>query len=137
VLRKPEATRPWQHVLEPISGYLMLAAALGDQPGAFGGAWNFGPRGDSIRTVGDLAAGIVEQWGSGRVEIDTDGNHVHEARLLHLNCDKALQELGWQPRWDFSRTVRETVDWYRSVTAGVPAIEISRRQIRSYLEGNP
>ena len=112
----------------------MLAAAMKEQPKAFGGAWNFGPRGDSIRTVGDLAEGFVSKWGSGRVEIDKGGAHVHEARLLHLNCDKALQELGWQPRWDFLRTVHETVAWYRSVTQDIPALDVSRRQIRSYME---
>ena len=135
ILRSPEATRPWQHVLEPLSGYLMLAAVLTERPRDFRGAWNFGPRGDSIRTVQDLAEGIVVEWGAGSVEIDTDTANVHEARLLHLNCDKAMGELGWAPRWGFKRTVRETVGWYRSVTGGASAIDVSRRQIHAYLEG--
>jgi CDP-glucose 4,6-dehydratase len=136
VLRSPESTRPWQHVLEPLSGYLTLAAALAEEPGNFAGGWNFGPRSGSIRTVKDLAEGIVGEWGSGTVVVDTVATHVHEARLLHLNCDKAIHDLGWAPHWDFSRTVKETVSWYRSVTGGAPALDVSRRQIHDYFGGN-
>jgi CDP-glucose 4,6-dehydratase len=102
------------------------------QPKKFSGSWNFGPRGDSIRTVHDLAQGIVKKWGSGQVELDLSGGKLHEARLLHLNCDKAFQELGWRARWNFNRTVDETVAWYQVINDGVPAIEVSRRQILEY-----
>ena len=137
VLRNPASTRPWQHVLEPLSGYLTLAAALARAPATFAGAWNFGPPGDAIRTVEDVARGIVSRWGGGRVTVQPDANPLHEARLLHLNCDRARLELGWAPRWDFDRTVRETADWYKAESdAGDPA-EMTLRQIRSYLGGTP
>jgi CDP-glucose 4,6-dehydratase len=132
VLRSPHSTRPWQHVLEPLSGYLVLAAALRDNPKPLTGAWNFGPRGDSTRTVYDLAQGMIKRWGSGKVEIDATSSNLHEARLLHLNCDKACNEIGWRARWDFDRTVEATVAWYRLVNDGRAAIEISRQQILDY-----
>jgi CDP-glucose 4,6-dehydratase len=135
VLRSPESTRPWQHVLEPLSGYLMLAAVLAERPETPSGGWNFGPCSGSIRTVKDLTEGIVSEWGSGTVVVDTSADHVHEARLLHLNCDKAVHDLGWAPHWDFSRTVRETVNWYRAVTGGAAAIDVSRQQIHDYFGG--
>ncbi len=132
VLRSPESTRPWQHVLEPLSGYLLLAARLYDSAKTYSGAWNFGPSGSDIRTVKDLATKIVEQWGGGRIEIDRSEAIFHEARLLHLNCDKAHQLLGWYPRWNFDRTVSQTVRWYREILTGTPAAVITRQQINEY-----
>jgi CDP-glucose 4,6-dehydratase len=134
LLRNPGSTRPWQHVLEPLSGYLMIAASLLKEPKRFAGAWNFGPRSESIRTVRDLAEAAAAQWGDGKVEVAPQANAPHEAGLLHLNCDKAHQLLGWHPLWDFGRTVAETVQWYRAVTAGAPALEVSSKQIQSYME---
>jgi CDP-glucose 4,6-dehydratase len=134
LLRRPQATRPWQHVLEPLSGYIQLAAALARDPVRYDGAWNFGPGGEMARTVLDLANGIAAQWGGGRVEVRTSPDDPHEAGLLHLNCDKAHQLLGWRTRWDFARTVAETANWYREVRAGAPAEQTSREQIQRYLE---
>jgi CDP-glucose 4,6-dehydratase len=134
LLRHPGSTRPWQHVLEPLSGYLLLAAKLFQDPKVFSGAWNFGPENRDIRTVQDLAECIIRNWGTGKLELGLSDPSYHEARLLHLNCDKAMQELRWRPRWDFERTVRETTDWYRSVTDGVPAMTVTRKQIHDYLE---
>ena len=134
VLRNPSSTRPWQHVLEPLSGYLLLAAKLYDNPKEFLGAWNFGPGGESIRTVNDLSERIVSGWGKGELKVNTEANAVHEARLLHLNCDKAQQSLNWHPRWDFDRAVDETVAWYKRVFLGEPALDVSRQQIKDYTE---
>jgi len=134
VLRNPDATRPWQHVLEPLSGYLQLAAALARRPQGLGGSWNFGPGSEAICTVEDLAQGMADCWGEGRVTIDCDTRHFHEARLLHLNCDRAAFELSWRPRWTFARTVQETTAWYRDVWQGASAVEVTRRQIKTYLE---
>ena len=93
LLRNPNSTRPWQHVLEPLSGYLMLAAKIYSNAEVFSGAWNFGPRGESIRTVQDLAEKIVAFWGKGKIKTDIQHGSSYEARLLHLNCDKAQQLL--------------------------------------------
>lgn len=134
LLRNPNSTRPWQHVLEPLSGYLMIAEKLLGESKRFAGAWNFGPRGESIRTVRDLAESVTSNWGSGKIQIAQDVNAPHEAGLLHLNCDKAHQLLGWYPQWGFDRTIAETVHWYREVSAGVPALKVSKNQIKSYME---
>lgn len=136
VLRSPESTRPWQHVLEPLSGYLLLAVQLYDSPKKYSGAWNFGPRSTDIRTVFDLTNKIIEQWGCGKIEIDQTTNNLHEAKLLCLNCDKAHQLLGWQPQWNFDQTVTATVRWYREILAGTPASVITRQQINDYFTGS-
>lgn len=133
-LRNPHSTRPWQHVLEPLSGYLLTAANLLHEPKRFSGAWNFGPDAQSIRTVGDLAHMIVAEWGDGQVVIAQQVDAPHEANLLHLNCDKAHQLMKWRPKWDAKRAVAETVSWYQGVHEGGSALEISSRQILTYME---
>jgi len=134
MLRNPNATRPWQHVLEPLSGYLQLASQLYLQPQQFSGPWNFGPRTDSIRTVHDLSKAIVAAWGNGSVQVAAIPNAPREARYLHLNCDKANHSLHWHPRWDFAHTVAETVHWYKEISADRPALEVSTQQLRHYME---
>lgn len=136
-LRNPDSTRPWQHVLDPLAGYLKLAANLLSKPKEFSGAWNFGPRAESILTVRDLAQAIVNRWGSGDILINREENAPHEAGLLHLNCDKAHQVLEWFPRWNFEKTVMETVHWYREVIGGKAALDISGNQIKQYMEDIP
>ncbi len=133
-IRNPNSTRPWQHVLEPLSGYLMTAANLLDKPKRFSGAWNFGPDSESIRTVGDLANMLVAGWGSGKLEIAQQSNAPHEACLLHLNCDKAHQLMHWRPKWNVNRAIAETVGWYREVHEGRDAMAVSSRQIQAYME---
>jgi len=134
VLRNPGATRPWQHVLDPLYGYLTTAAALLREPSAFSGSWNFGPDDRAIRTVNDLAHTIVGFWGSGNIQAVEQKQAPHEATLLQLNCDKAHQRLHWHPQWDFNRAVKETVRWYWEISAGTPAQTISVKQITEYME---
>ena len=133
VLRNPNATRPWQHVLEPLSGYLLLAAKLFHSPVEFSGAMNFGPRNESFHTVQNLVERIVAFWGKGEVQVNIEANAPHESTLLHLNCDKAEQVLGWHPRWDFSRAVDKTTHWYKEVVSGKQALQISKQQIKEYM----
>jgi CDP-glucose 4,6-dehydratase len=128
-LRNPRSTRPWQHVLEPLSGYLLLALRLHDQPPEYSGAWNFGPESNSFRTVEDLAQEIVKNWKGGVVEVMEEQNAPHESRLLHLNCDKARQLLGWTPRWTFEHAVSRTVEWYKAANKA----EVTVAQIREYM----
>lgn len=134
-LRNPDSTRPWQHVLEPLSGYLMLAANLLVDPPKYSGSWNFGPDDDSIRSVKDLADGIIRHWGSGVTLVERDESGPHETEMLHLNCDKAHRILEWFPKWKFEKTLEETVHWYRNVLSGVRAIDVSKDQIKRYMEG--
>lgn len=136
-LRNPNATRPWQHVLEPLSGYLMLASRMYDNPGQFRGSYNFGPESREMHTVEDVARALVAIWGDGDIRIKRSENDPPEAGLLHLNCDKAHQILGWYPRWNFLKTVEQTARWYKSVSEGEDAESITRRQITEYMESRP
>jgi len=131
-LRNPGATRPWQHVLEPLSGYLLLAARLYQEPKRWGGSWNFGPSTNEVRTVKNVADVIVGHIGKGRVEVVASQTQVHEARLLQLNCDKAHQLLGWYPRWHVEKTLEATALWYKAVMGGDNAEAITRAQIHEF-----
>jgi CDP-glucose 4,6-dehydratase len=132
VLRNPGATRPWQHVLDPLYGYLRLALALADDPAAHAGAWNFGPDDRSVRTVDDVARLAVEAWGGGRVEHRAEQGAPHESTLLQLSVDKARARLGWRAKYDFTTAVRETVGWYREAHDGADVLELSCRQIADH-----
>jgi CDP-glucose 4,6-dehydratase len=114
VVRNKVATRPWQHVLEPLSGYLWLGSQLskGDtQSPALASGFNFGPALSSNRTVADLVDEITKHW-PGQVDYQINPNAVHEAKLLNLAIDKSQHYLGWCPVWGFNRTIEETVGWY-------------------------
>lgn len=132
ILRNPNATRPWQHVLEPLSGYLSLATKLYDEPKQWGGAWNFGPLTDETRTVREVAEAIIHYLGQGRIEIESSGQQVHEAGLLQLNCDKAHQLLGWHPRWTADKTLEATASWYKIAMEGGDVESITRHQLNEF-----
>lgn len=132
VLRNPRSTRPYQHVLECLRGYLTLAAKQYEDK-RFAGAYNFGPDEESCVTTGALADLFCERWGgalSWRNEAEADA--PHEASFLKLDCSKAKATLGWTPRWKIETAVAKTVEWYRSVENGTPAAEITDRQIAGY-----
>lgn len=131
-LRNPRATRPWQHVLEPLSGYLLLAARLRESPALYGGAWNFGPPAGETRTVQQVAESIISCFGCGNVEVVPGDAKQHEAGLLQLNCDKSQQLLGWRPRWNVDKTLSATADWYKAVLADTEASTVTRRQLQDY-----
>ena len=134
ILRQPGSTRPWQHVLEPLGGYLTLAAKLYDNPVAFSGSWNFGPKIESSKTVEELSLMIIKGWGSGTIDKPSLNQQPHEANLLQLNCDKSNILLQWKPKWDFNKTVKETVKWYKDVLNNKPVINTTRNQIIEYME---
>lgn len=135
LLRRPHATRPWQHVLEPLSGYLLLAARLSESPQEFAGPWNFGPDSSEVRTVYDVATTVMQQLGGGRVEIADTSPTLHEAILLQLNCDKAHTHLGWHSRWHVDQALENTASWYREVAMGSRAADVTRAQILNYFGG--
>ena len=132
-VRNKASTRPWQHVLEPLSGYLTLGAALAarERFDEVCGGFNFGPNPKDNRTVRELVEEILK-WRAGAWEDRSDPAAVHEAGLLNLDIRKARRILGWKPRWNFSETVRQTVDWYGAVENGADPIEITQRQIGVY-----
>lgn len=138
-VRNPIAVRPWQHVLEPLSGYLHLGARLmgvgTSTPQAFCEGWNFGPQAEGARTVRELVEAAIASWGSGRWEDRHQPGDKHEATFLTLNVDKARTHLGWQPRWDFSTTVAKTVEWYRAQANGASGADLKAltlAHIRAY-----
>ncbi len=131
-LRNPTATRPWQHVLEPLSGYLLLAARLFEEPAAYTGAWNFGPPSSEVRTVSEVAQRMVDRFGCGSVNVSVNKNHHHEAQLLQLNCDKSHQLLGWHSRWNVNETIEKTSDWYIQIQNNCNAKEITLQQLYEY-----
>ena len=114
-IRNPKATRPWQHVLEPLSGYLNLALVLSQNINLHGEPFNFGPPAEQNHSVGDLVSQMSQHWDKvSWQEISDKGDGPYESGLLKLNCDKAMQKLGWRAIWNFERTVQETVEWYRT-----------------------
>ncbi len=115
VIRNPLSTRPWQHVLEPLGGYLLLAERAWHEPERYSEAWNFGPRDDGTQPVGEVATRFVDQLGAGKLEIATpDGAAPHEAKLLELDARKARARLGWRARLDIGAAIDLTAAWYRA-----------------------
>ncbi len=135
VLRNPHATRPWQHVLEPLSGYLVLARELLLNGAAHTGAWNFGPEPENVRTVEELTRTAIDIWGQGSLRVEEPDKKLHEANLLMLNIDKAKTKLDWHPQWDFNEAVAYTVDWYKRVHEGEDPIAVTESQLADYLAG--
>ena len=131
-IRNPSATRPWQHVLEPLSGYLLLAKCLYEDHKKFSGAWNFGPKPDQVRTVIEVAEKIFGEIGRGTVNVTGKSSAMHEANLLQLNCEKAHQVLGWSPKWSVEKTLVETANWYREYLNKNNIIKETERQIEEY-----
>lgn len=111
-IRSPKSVRPWQHVLEPLSGYLLLGEEMYSAPTEYAEAWNFGPELNSIIPVWDVAKAVISIYGVGELADASDHNAVHEAKLLALDTSKARFRLGWVPKLDVSETIRLTVDWY-------------------------
>lgn len=117
-LRNPGSLRPWQHVLEPLAGYLWLGARLAEPDGrSLAEAWNFGPEPGEIRTVGELAEALLARWERPGWHDGHDAEAPHEAGLLRLAIGKAGERLGWRPLWDFTTTVERTADWYAGLLA--------------------
>lgn len=130
-VRNPVATRPWQHVLEPLGGYLRLAEALATEPAPPCEAFNFGPQQESNRRVHDLVNSMLSHW-PGKWSDQSDPHAPHEAGLLHLQIDKAHHRLGWQPCWDFAITIERTVAWYRAVHEGESPLDCCLADLQAY-----
>ncbi len=115
LIRNPRSTRPWQHVLEPVAGYLQLAMRLHAEPTAFADGWNFGPDDADTLEVKELARRFIQAIGRGRLALgEADASSPHEAKLLSLDCRKARQLLGWRPRLNSDRCIQLTADWYQA-----------------------
>ncbi|MEB3202584.1 MAG: CDP-glucose 4,6-dehydratase [Synechococcus sp.] len=130
-VRNPAATRPWQHVLEPLGGYLRLAEALATDPAPPCEAFNFGPHLESNRPVRELVHTILSHWPGDWID-QSDPDAPHEAGLLHLQIDKAHHRLGWHPRWNYATTIARTVGWYRAVHDGASALDCCLKDLNAY-----
>lgn len=114
IIRNPDATRPWQHVLEPLSGYLMLAERLYADGQAFAQGWNFGPHDEDTRPVQWIVEHMVDAWGNGASWQIDGGEHPHEANYLKLDISKARAKLGWQPRWNLAMALEKNIHWHHA-----------------------
>lgn len=132
MLRNPLATRPWQHVLEPLSGYLILAQALHQGGVQFDGAWNFGPRDEDARPVKEVVEFLIKNWGSPANWQQDLSEQPHETHTLRLNCTKSRDYLSWAPKWGLEKAIQNIIDWYRAYQRGENMQEVSLQQIAQY-----
>jgi CDP-glucose 4,6-dehydratase len=131
-IRNPLATRPWQHVLEPLSGYLILAQQLYSHGSRYASSWNFGPQDEGNRSVKEVIELMALRWG-GCAQWEKDGlDQPHEANLLKLDCSKARQSLGWMPRWGLETAIEKIVEWQKSFQSKADMCALSVAQIEEY-----
>lgn len=135
-IRSPKSIRPWQHVLEPLRGYLLLAEKLYKVGDNFADGWNFGPSEEDAKPVEWIVNELTQLWGEGAKWEKDSREHPHEAGYLRLDCSKAHALLGWRPRWSLAETLKAIVNWHRSYLNGTDMREYSIEQIRSYIEEN-
>lgn len=131
LIRNPIAVRPWQFVLEPLSGYLLLGQKLLEGKTEFAEGFNFGPNDDSVLTVAEVSKMVADAYGKGNVVVG-EKSPLHEAGLLMLNIEKAKSVLGWYPAYDAKRAISKTVDWYKAFYSGDDMFEVSTKQISEF-----
>ncbi len=132
-IRNKMAVRPWQHVLEPLSGYMLLATKMWDEPMKYCEGWNFGPRTESISTVWDVASKLIANYVNGELKDMSDPNAVHEANLLMLDISKAKFKLGWEPRMNIDQCIALVADWYKRYNKE-DVYRLCIEEIKKYLE---
>lgn len=132
-IRNPDAKRPWQHVLEPLSGYLLLAQRLCEQGCGYGSSWNFGPFEKDAKPVEWIVNRLCEKWGAGASYSIDAGQHLHEALFLSLDISRAQAQLGWRPRWNLDQALDATLEWVNSLEDGKDIAEYSLAQIECYV----
>ena len=131
-IRNPQAIRPWQHVLEPLSGYLVLAKKLVEEGPTYAEAWNFGPNDQDAKPVQWIVERLTQTWGDGANWHVDNGNHPHEAHYLKLDCSKAKSRLDWQPQWHLDEALDRIVDWQKQYQQGANMKEVTLEQIDHY-----
>jgi CDP-glucose 4,6-dehydratase len=133
-IRNPLATRPWQHVLEPLSGYLILAQALFDDGYNYASSWNFGPHDEGNRTVKDVIELLISKWGNDAQWVNDNSEKPHEAQLLRLDCTKANTQLEWYPKWNLDETIQKIVEWHKAFRNNEDMYIVSLSQINQYMD---
>ncbi len=132
-IRNPQAIRPWQHVLEPLSGYLILAQKLYENGYEFSSGWNFGPRHEDHRTVQEVIEFLIKHWSGQAFWKTEDSDQPHEANLLKLDCTKAHTYLGWMPKWSLEIAIQKIVDWQNAYQSKENMLEVTLTQINQYV----
>ena len=133
-IRNPHAIRPWQHVLEPLSGYLKLAQKLYEEGAAYAEGWNFGPNDEDAKPVQWIVEQLTQSWGEGASWLLDGGEHPHEAHYLKLDCSKAKSRLDWHPRWHLDEALKRIVDWQKQYLYGRDMRAVTIEQIDLYLK---
>ena len=133
IIRNPQSIRPWQHVLEPLSGYLVLAQNIFQDKKQYSGGWNFGPDKDSEKTVEWIVKEMISDWENMTYDIDI-GDNLHEADILRLNIDKAKSELNWQPKWSLPETIKKINMWHKNWLTKKSMTDICFKEIDDYME---
>lgn len=131
-IRSPKSIRPWQHVLEPLSGYLTLAQKLYEDGAHYSEGWNFGPNSESEKTVEWVVRKLCDKWGAGSSFDIVNNTGLHEARFLKLDCSKAKSELGWEPKWNLDYTLDKVIEWSCAYQAGRDVRGVCLTQIQEY-----
>jgi CDP-glucose 4,6-dehydratase len=134
-IRNPHAIRPWQHVLEPLSGYLQLAQKLYREGAAFAEGWNFGPNDEDVKPVQWIVESLTNSWGKGASWVLDGSDHPHEAHYLKLDCSKAKARLDWRPKWSLADALGAIIDWHRAYRDGKDMHELTVSQIQDYVSG--
>ncbi len=132
LVRNPDSVRPWQHVLDPLHGYLVLGAKMESDPVKYAQAYNFGPEPEERMTVKELVEAGIEAWGSGNFDVSADPNKLHEANLLRLNIDKSKNELNWTPKYNAKEAVQKTIVWYKASQAEEDIKTYTEQQITDF-----
>lgn len=135
-IRNPKAIRPWQHVLEPLSGYLLLAERLHTSPSEYAEGWNFGPNEDDTKPVSWIVEYITERLKNSKHWTKDNSQHPHETSYLRLDCTKAKSRLDWNPKWDLERGLEETIHWYQAYQTSKNMREITLAQIKRFINPN-
>ena len=132
IIRNPDSVRPWQHVIEPLFGYLKLGEKLNSNPTKYAQAFNFGPHSTDVLTVDEIVKIAIQFWGNGSYKIIQDSKNPHEARLLKLDISKALAELNWEPLLDAQAAIMRTTNWYKKYYNGFSPKELMKADIEYY-----
>ncbi|GHT01954.1 CDP-glucose 4,6-dehydratase [Synergistales bacterium] len=133
-IRMPNAVRPWQHVLDPLYGYMLLAERLFNGDTSYADAWNFGPSAEDSVNVGNIVQHLCDLWGDGVKYEICDSSDFHESSLLRLDASRAIRQLDWMPRLDFKETLSTTVEWYKRAFNGENPASISNEHIKKYMD---
>ena len=136
-IRNPKSVRPWQHVMDPLSGYLILCEKLWSNPKSFSGAWNFGPLKDSIKSVESIVSDSFDLWGESNIWEKSHEIEYHEANILQLSSKKSNKELNWYPLLDYNTSLELTINWYKNYySKNANSLQIILSQIDDYLKIN-